>query len=57
MFRYYLEESDVFGAIWRSFELRWKQGMVDGHNSVSTDSYHQISIDLGLLTSIDHEAA
>ena len=55
-FRYYLEKSDVFGAIWRSFKLRWKQGMVDVNNSVSTDCYHQISIDVGLFTSIDFEA-
>ena len=30
--------------------------MVDGRNSVSTDSYHQISIDVGSLVSIDYEA-
>ena len=55
-FRYHLEENDAFGAFWRSFELRWKQEMVDGRNSVSTDNYHQISIDVGFLTSIDYEA-
>ena len=55
-FMYYLEGNDVFGGFWRSFELRWKQEMVEGRNSVSTDSYHQISINVGILTSIDFEA-
>ena len=55
-FRYHLEENDAFGAFWRSFELRWKQEMVDGCSSVSTNSHHQISIDVESLLSIDVES-
>ena len=55
-FRYYLEENDVCGAFCRSFKLRWKQEMVDGRNSISIARYHRISIDVGILTSIDYEA-
>ena len=55
-FRYYMEENDVFGAIQRSFELRWKQEMVDSRSSISTDSHHQISINVKSLISIDYEA-
>ncbi|KAF3513909.1 hypothetical protein F2Q69_00006851 [Brassica cretica] len=50
-FRYHPEENDAFGAFRRSFELRWKQDMVDGRSSVSTDSHHQISIDVESLIS------
>ncbi|KAF3572402.1 hypothetical protein F2Q69_00058769 [Brassica cretica] len=55
-FRYYLEGNDVCGAVWRSFELRWKPEMIDGRNSISTGRYNRISIDVGILTSIDYEA-
>ena len=56
MFRYSLEENDVFEAIWRLFESFAGNRESRLFIKISTDDYQAQSIDERLVSSIDGES-